>query len=123
MTEELLEKLVEFSQKYLPYEDRDLIKNYFKTHSGYGTIDFAVDDKQEIIGLVRYNISPDGETGEILDLVIRPDWRYQGLGNNFIRKALKTFTKAKFLAFRRDRKTRKEERRLLISEVLKHNFF
>lgn len=121
--ERLLEKLVEFSQKYLPYTDKDLIKKYISEHSVYGTIDFAIDDNQEIIGLVRYNVSDDGEVGEILDLVIRPDYRNKGLGNHFIRRALKTFPKGKWLVFKRGRKNRNEERKILISEFLKHENF
>ena len=123
MTPELLEKLTDFIQKYLPYSDKDLIQRYLKEHSSYGTIDYAFDYAGEIIGLVRYNVSPDGEIGYILDLAVRPDWRNKGLGNHFIRRALKSFPKGKWLVFKRGRKARSEERKILISEFLKHNNF
>jgi len=123
MDEELLNKLTEFIQKYLPYSDKDLIKKYLQEHSNYGTIDFAIDDNREIIGLVRYNVSEDGETGFILDLAIRPDWRNRGLGNHFIKRALKSFPKGKWLDFKRGRKARSNERKILISEFLKHRNF
>jgi ribosomal protein S18 acetylase RimI-like enzyme len=121
--EKLLFKLTEFIQKYLPYTDRDLIQKYLKEHSIYGTIDYALDDNQEVIGLVRWNVSENGEIGIICDLAIRPDWRNKGLGNHFIRNALKKYPQGKWLVFKRGRKTRNEERKILISEFLKHSNF
>ncbi len=122
MDEKLLEKLTEFIQTYLPYTDRDLIQKYLKEHSDYGTIDYAFSG-EEIIGLVRYNVSDDGEIGYILDLAIRPDHRRQGLGKHFITRALKSFPKGKYLVFKRGRKARSDERKILISEFLKHEKF
>jgi Acetyltransferase (GNAT) family. len=123
MNPELLEKLTCFIQAYLPYTDRNLVKNYLSKHYKFHTIDFALDENQEVIGLVRWNISDDGETGFILDLAIRPDWRNKGLGNHFIARALKSFPKAKWLVFKRGRKLRNEERKIAVSEFLKHNKF
>jgi len=123
MEPKLLEKLTEFIQKYLPYTDRNLVKNYLNEHYKFHTIDYAITPQGEIIGLVRWNISDDGETGFILDLAIHPDYRGQGLGKHFILRALKTFPKGKWLVFQRGRKNRKEERKILISEFLKHNNF
>lgn len=107
-------------QKYLPYDDPGLLANYFEIHNQLGTIYYALDG-DEVIGLVRFNT--DGETGEILDLVIRPDWRNKGLGNHFIRRALKSFPNGKWLVFKRGRKARSEERKILISDFLKHEKF
>lgn len=121
--EKLLKQLTDFIQKYLPYSDRDLIQKYLAEHNAYHTIDYAIDENQEIIGLVRWNVSEDGEIGFILDLAIRPDYRNKGLGNHFIRRALKYFPKGKWLVFKRGRKIRSEERKILISEFLKHNNF
>ncbi len=115
--------LTTFIQTYLPYTDRDLIKKYLQIHADYGTIDYAIDSDGEIIGLVRYNVSEDGEIGIILDLVIAPNWRNKGLGNNFIKRATKRWTKGKYLVFKRERKVRKAERKILISEFLKHENF
>lgn len=120
--EKLLEKLVEFSQKYLPYNDRDLIKNYLKEHSIYGTIDYAIEG-DNIIGLVRYNVSDNGEIGEILDLVIHPSYRGKGLGKAFILRALKSFPKGKYLVFKRGRRDKHKEHKVLISSFLEHNIF
>ncbi len=122
MNPELLEKLTEFIQTYLPYSDRDLIHKYLAEHSDYGTIDYAV-DKDKIIGLVRYNVSDDGETGFILDLAIHPDYRGHGLAKSFIIRALKNFPKGKWLVFKRGRKSRSDERKIPIEEIMKHNFF
>ena len=123
MPPEILEKLTEFIQKYLPYSDKDLIKKYLKEHSDYGTIDYAINDKQEIIGLVRWNVSEDGEVGYILDLAIHPDYRGQGIAKSFIIKALKSFPKGKWLVYHRGRKNNKDEKKIPISEFLKHNNF
>ena len=99
-----------------------MIEQYLKIHSDLGTIDYAIDG-DKIIGLVRFNVSEDGETGHILDLAIHPDYRGQGLGKRFILKALRTFPKGKYLEFERGRKANKKTRRILISEFLKHNNF
>lgn len=120
--EKLLEKLTSFIQKYLPYKDRDLIKKYLVEHNAYHTLYYA-EDKGEIIGLVRFNLSEDGETGFILDLTIHPNYRGQGIAKSFILRALKSFPKGRWLVFKRGRKLRNEERKILISEFLKHENF
>ena len=123
MNPELLEKLTCFIQKYLPYEDNDLIKNYLNEHYRFHTIDYAINEVGDIIGLVRWNVSDDGTTGFILDLAIHKDWRNKGLGNHFIRNALKKFPNGKWLVFKRGRKSNSKERKILISEFLKHEKF
>jgi ribosomal protein S18 acetylase RimI-like enzyme len=122
MDEKLLKKLTCFIQTYLPYTDKDLIKNYLNEHYKFHTIDYAI-DKGEIIGIGRWNVSDDGEIGYILDLAIHPDYRGQGLGKHFILRALKKFPKMKYLSFNRQRKKRKEERIIPVEVFLKHNFF
>jgi ribosomal protein S18 acetylase RimI-like enzyme len=72
---------------------------------------------------VRWNISDDGETGFICALAIRPDFRGRGVGNNFIRRSFKQYPNIKYLVYKRERKTRKEERKIPIAEFLKHNKF
>ena len=123
MEPKLLEKLTEFIQTYLPYTDRDLVKNYLNEHYKFHTIDYAINDKGDIIGLVRWNVSDDGEIGYILDLAIHPEYRGQGIAKSFIIKALKSFPKGKYLVFKRGRKNRNEERKIPIEEFLKHNNF
>jgi len=123
MGDALINKLTEFAQKYLPYDNGDLLKEYYKTHSDYGTILYAFDSVGEITGLVRFNVIDNGKTGQILDLVIRPDWRGKGLGNHFIRRALKTFPNSKFIVFHRGRKNRSQERQIPIDSFLRHNRF
>ena len=122
MSEELLEKLTDFLQKYLPYGDRYLVKKYIQEHNTYHTLYYAL-DKDKVIGLVRFNLSQDGETADILDLVIHPEYKGQGIAKSFITRALKEFPKGKFLTFKRGRKNRSEQRKIPISEFIKHNFF
>ena len=123
MEPKLLEKLTNFIQTYLPYTDVDLIKDYLNQHYRFHTIDYAVNDEGEIIGLVRWNVSEDGETGYILDLAIHPDYKGQGIAKSFIIKALKSFPNGKWLVFSRRRKANNKERKIPISEFLKHNNF
>ena len=122
MSEELLEKLTAFIQKYLPYGDKYLVKKYIQEHNAYHTLYYAL-DKDEVIGLVRFNLSEDGEIADILDLVIHPDYRGQGVAKSFINRALKEFPNGKYLTFKRGRKNRNEQRKIPISEFIKHNFF
>jgi len=122
VSDELLDKLTDFVQKYLPYRDRNLIRHYIELHEGYNTIDYAIDDRGEIIGLCRWNVSKSGTVGHILDLVIRPDWRGRGLARSFLIRALKRFPKGKYLTFEREKKyPNREQRYIPIEQILKRS--
>jgi len=76
MDEENLNQIVDFFIKYHYYknQDREEIKSYILKHWEYKT-GFVILDKDEIVALARWNILPSGTVAEILDLIIRPDWR------------------------------------------------
>jgi GNAT superfamily N-acetyltransferase len=123
MTAELLDKLADFSLKNFPYKDRELIKEYLLIHEANKTLIYALDDKEEVIGMIRFNARPDTGTGEILDFAIREDWRNKGLFKDFIKRALETWPMGKYLKFYRDLKQLGAKPRIIpIAFILSHNF-
>jgi len=120
LTEELLNKLIDFIQKYLPYKDRDKIKEYILLHEKFQTIDYAI-DRGEVIGVCRWNII-DKDTAHILDLAIREDWRKKGLARDFLIRGLNKW-QVKYLMFDRELKKNKKRRILSVEVILKRNIF
>jgi len=122
MNPELLEKLTEFIQKYFPYENQGEIEKYLALHEQYNTLLYS-EDKGKIVGLCRFNVSEDGETGNILDLIIHPDYRGQGMAKSFIQRAMRFYPKGKYLTFARGRKPNKKEHKIPIETILRRGFF
>ena len=123
MPPEILEKLVEFVKTYLPYTDKDLIKKYLEEHNVYHTLYYAIDEQGEIVGVCRWNISEDSKTAHILDLAIRPDFRNQGVGKDFLKRGLSLWKNVTHLVFERGSRGDKRERRIPIEAILKRNIF
>jgi len=123
VSEELLNKLADFVQKYLSYKDRDLIKAHILRHNEYHTIYYAIDDKGEIVGFCRWNISPDGKTAFILDMITRPDFRRLGVGRDFLRKGLSLWDKVTHIQFNRGSREDFRQKRIPVGQILKRNIF
>jgi N-acetylglutamate synthase-like GNAT family acetyltransferase len=123
MTQEILYKIVDFIQKYLPYTDKELIKDYLEQHLHHHTIDYAIDTEGEVIGVCRWNLSEDGKTAHILDLAIRPDFRGKGVSRNFLERGLKIWKNVTHLVFERGARGDKREHKLPIEAILKRNIF
>jgi GNAT superfamily N-acetyltransferase len=122
VSEELLDKLTDFIEKYLPYRDRDLIKDYIKQHKGFHTIDYAI-DKGDIVGICRWNISDDGKTAFILDLAIREDFRHKGVARDFLIRGLRIWKNVTHLQFKRGTRGDDRQRRIPIEAILKRGIF
>jgi len=123
MPPEILEKLVEFVKKYLPYTDKDLIKKYLEEHNAYHTLYYAIDVQGEIVGVCRWNISEDSKTAYILDLAIRPDFRKMGVGKDFLKRGLSLWKNVTHLVFKRGTRGDERERKIPIEAILKRNIF
>ena len=113
----MIDKLTDFIIKYLPYTDRETIKEFILTHAKYKTLDYCSDDKG-IVAVVRYNIEDD--TGNILDFAVREDYRNKHIGGNFLLRALSKWN-VKRLKFKRTKVGEKEFiipiKRLLNSKI------
>jgi predicted GNAT family acetyltransferase len=119
MSDEILEKILDFFKKHLKYEDREILKEYIKQHEKYGTFDYAVDTDGEIVAVVRWNFK-DG-VGNILDFAVKDVHRNKGVGKDFIKRALKKFPNAKKIIFQRGMRGDYRVKSLSIDKVLAKN--
>lgn len=118
MNDDNLDKLTEFIQEHLKYKDGEQIRKYIKDHKKYGTIDYAIDENGNIIGIVRWNISEDGTVAMILDSAVKKEFRNRNIMKGFLERALKRFTKVTHLEYQRGLYGDERIRRLPINRVL-----
>lgn len=123
MSNKELNKIVKFYRKYLGNIETKVIKVYILQHYKYGTFDYAVDEKGEVIGLCRWNISLDGKTAHIIDFAIREDWRNRGVGKRFVERALKIWKDVTHLEFKRGVRGEQKKHIIPIKAILKRDFF
>ena len=117
MTEEELNKIVDFIQKYAPqYTDREKLKEYTLKHFDYKTAFVGIDDNKEITVVCRWNIN--GDVADILDLYIREDYRGNGLIKQLLTKGIWLFPMVKYIRFERFVKGR-PFRTLSVEKILK----
>jgi N-acetylglutamate synthase-like GNAT family acetyltransferase len=121
MTEEELNKIVDFYEKYLGQLDRETIKEQLLDNLKYATVDYATDEKGGVIGLCRWNVT--NNIAHILDLTIAPEWRKRGLGNHFLTRGLKLWKNVTHIEFMRAKKGGKRIRLIPVEYILKHSSF
>lgn len=117
----MIDEITEFIIEHHGYYNKELIKEYVEFHNKYGTIDYAIDHEGYIIAVCRWNMSDDGRIAQVLDFAINEKWRNQGIGNDFIRRALKRFPSIEWLEFRRGLRNKKL-RKLEVKKVLLRSF-
>lgn len=101
----MVSRLTDFVIKNMPqYEgmDRD-ISHIIKKHHEFRTLDFELVEN-EIIYIVRYNISEDGKICNVLDFVIDKYYRNKKLIQYVIFKNWKHFPHVEFIRFVREGK-------------------
>ena len=123
MTEEELNKIVEFYSRYIQTIDKEVAKVHILEHLKYGTIDYAVDEKGNVIGLCRWNISENGNIARMIDLAVDEKWRRQGVAKNFLIRGLKLWKNVKFVEFERELRGDKRRRKIPVEFILKRNIF
>lgn len=123
MTEELLDKLTDFSMANFPYTDREQHKKHLLMHETNKTLFYKIDDQGKVIALIRFNARPKTGIGDIIEFAISPEWRRKGLFKEFVKKALETWPMGTHLTFERDLKDNTGRvRQIPISFILQHNF-
>lgn len=116
------DKILNFIQKYLKYQDRELMRDYLVKHEKYGTSDVIVCDG-DVVAVSRWNISDDGKTAYVLDLAIREDWRGKGLFRDILERRMKQFNKIEKIVFKRGVRGDERMRTLSIEDILRHEKF
>lgn len=115
-----LDEIVDFIIKHIGYYDRDKIKEYIQKHIQYGTFDYAVDEKKNIIGCVRFNVT-DGDIFDVFDFSIDKEWRRKGIGKDMILRALKKFPDVRYIRFQRFIRGDERYKIMEIDKIIKRN--
>jgi N-acetylglutamate synthase-like GNAT family acetyltransferase len=118
-----LDKIVDFYNKYLAVIDRETVKEQILKHLEYGTIDYAINDVGEVIGLCCWNITDEGKTARIRYIAVEERWRKQGLGKHFLARGLKLWKNVTHIEFDREFKKNGRTRKIPIGCILRHNIF
>ena len=99
-----IQKIVRFVIKYSSYFDKDKIKEFITLHLRYKTCIVVYDDKDNIVAVARWNISPSGTSAQILDVMVREDVRGNGILRQLICRGLRMFPTVKYLSWERETK-------------------
>lgn len=114
-----LDDIINFVIKHIKYDDRNTVKEYIQQHIKYGTFDYAVDESNNIIACVRFNVSEDGLTFDIFDFSVDSKWRRKGVGRDLILRGLKRFPSVKYLRFQRVIRGDNRYKSLPIDKIIK----
>ena len=114
-----VESITDFILLYSPYKDREVIKDIIQKHLEYKTAIVVYDDN-EIIAVCRWNISPSGRNANILDLIIRPDWRKKNLIKRILLKGLRMYPNVKWLVYEKGYDTNKPMKKISVEKLLKY---
>ena len=83
---------------------RPMIQEFIEKHMGYGTL-FVVKKNSEIVAVTRWNWV-DRHTANILDMVIRPDYRKKNVMKSMLVEASLAYPYLKRLKFHRKKHNR-----------------
>ena len=113
-----LDKLVNFALENLNYENmnRDIVKDIILKHMNYGTFDYCLDKKGEVMFCIRWNIKDD--IAEILDFIINRKYRNSIMFDWIISRNILNFPYVNYLSFTRH-KYRDKKRIYDIQKLLK----
>lgn len=119
MIPEYHDKLVIFIRNHIRLYDEDLLKEYIRQHESFGTMDYAVDTNDNIVGFIRFNLSDDGKCVHVLDFCVKEQHRWRGIGRDFIKRALVKFPNIEKIRFQRGLRGQEEYKELNIKGILK----
>ena len=93
------------------YQDADL-ESVLDLHIKYGTY-FEMIDKDELIAVIRFNISHTGKIVYVLDMIIIPGYDSRKVMRMFIDEGRRRFPTMQYLHFTRNKKS--EEQPVIVS--------
>lgn len=112
-------KIFRFARKHIKY---GTVQEWIKAldwHWVYGTVD-AIEVNGEIIAVVRWNITKDGEICDVLDLVVKKGENGFRVIKHFIARNWHRFPTVKLIRYRRNEKyPNREPKTLSIEKILK----
>jgi len=118
---QVVDKLSDFMVEYLPHISKERAVQIIKDHLKFNTIDYVCDG-EDIIGIVRYNISVSGKIIEVLDCIIHKKFKGYKLMKQFVARAKSNHSELEFFRFNRGLKYPNRKQRLYrIDRLLKIN--
>ena len=118
-----LDRLVMFIREHIPYDDIWGLKEALRKHIEFNTLYCMRDYAGNIIALCRWNIEDNGYKAHILDLIISPNYRRQGIAKEILQNSLRFWSDVIVLEFERGTRGEKRKRMIKVSELLKRNIF
>ena len=97
----LIWEVVALMKKYGYYVNDEKLEEKIKGHLRYKTCKILLDRDGHVCAVCFWNISADGITADITDLIIREDYRKKDLMRNILREGLKIWN-VKHLRYVRD---------------------
>ena len=114
-----LVEIFDFVRPYYKYVDDDTIRDVITKHWLYGTID-VIHKNDEIVAVVRWNVSPDRLTFDVLDIVIQRGECGFRVMKHLIARNWHRFPSVQFIRFSREHKYAGREPRVYsIKRLLK----
>lgn len=95
-----MEDFYKLAKENTTYTDVDILRFQMEEHIKYKTCVILLDENKNIYAFCRWNIIND-QTAEILDCVVRDDYRDKGVIFDITRKGLMTWPMLKWIQFER----------------------
>jgi len=97
-----IQKIADFIQEYATYKDRTALEERITKHIDYKTYFVVYDFADNIVACCLWNISPDGQTCEVLDCIIKNEYRNDGIMSKMVTIGLQMWPKVEKITFNRD---------------------
>lgn len=94
-----LDRITDFIIKYSMYVDREKIKECVRQHLKYNTLIYVTDKKGKIAAVCRWNV--EGTIAHVIDLMIREDYRNNGMIKTILTKGLIKYPYVTYLCWER----------------------
>jgi hypothetical protein len=118
-TNPIIEDAVKVASKMYPDVSVDFLRDVINKHWEYGTMD-VVYRKDELISMVRWNISPNGMFCDVLDWYVKDGENGFRLLKHLIARNWKRFPGLKYLRFARQFKYPGRKERVLSFKKIFH---
>ena len=114
-----VEKIVEFIKPYFDERHHGKIAGAVEWHIKNRTFDYALDGDGEMVAVVLWTLTPDKKTANIRELIIRPDWKWRGVYQDFLLRAIKETPSIETITFKRLRKGNGRLRRYSMEKFIR----
>lgn len=101
LNKNLVDMATDFVMDNSTYIDRAFVRDRISRHIYYKTCKILFDDRGKVCATCCWNISPDGQIADVLDMIIRKDYRGKDIMRGILMLAVKMWP-LKYLRYNRD---------------------